>query len=80
MVGTQSVGQVWVSPVKQGLRRLQSIAEVNATCGCHIGYIHRDDFALKRIYGENVLERIPVNWPGIDPEMTRPLLYNERDL
>ena len=52
----------------------------NATCGCHIGYIHRDDFALKRIYGENVLERIPVNWPGIDPEMTRPLLYNERDL
>jgi MoaA/NifB/PqqE/SkfB family radical SAM enzyme len=44
----------------------------NATCGCHIGYVHRDEFALHRIYGEHVLERIPTNWPEIDAEMSIP--------
>ncbi len=31
----------------------------NATCGCHIGYVHLDDLALYRTYGGGVLERIP---------------------
>ncbi len=31
----------------------------NATCGCHIGYVHLDDLALYRTYGHGVLERIP---------------------
>ncbi len=31
----------------------------NATCGCHIGYVHLDDLALYRTYGSGVLERIP---------------------
>ncbi|MEN7550535.1 STM4011 family radical SAM protein [Rapidithrix thailandica] len=35
---------------------------VNATCGCHIGYVHMDKLKLYELYGEGVLERIPDNW------------------
>jgi hypothetical protein len=31
----------------------------NATCGCHIGYVHLDELALYRTYGSGILERIP---------------------
>jgi hypothetical protein len=31
----------------------------NATCGCHIGYVHLDALALSETYGRGVLERIP---------------------
>ncbi|TWU17857.1 STM4011 family radical SAM protein [Allorhodopirellula heiligendammensis] len=44
----------------------------NATCGCHIGYVHRDDFELDRVYGGNLLERIPNHWPDVDSTMTHP--------
>lgn len=32
----------------------------NETCGCHIGYVHLDNLHLYEIFGEGVLERIPV--------------------
>ncbi len=35
----------------------------NATCGCHIGYVHLDELALYRTFGDGVLERIPVSAP-----------------
>jgi MoaA/NifB/PqqE/SkfB family radical SAM enzyme len=38
---------------------LQERACPNATCGCHIGYVHLDELALYRTYGSGVLERIP---------------------
>jgi MoaA/NifB/PqqE/SkfB family radical SAM enzyme len=31
----------------------------NATCGCHIGYVHLDDLDLYRTFGAGILERIP---------------------
>lgn len=31
----------------------------NATCGCHIGYVHMDKLALSTTYGDGILERIP---------------------
>ena len=31
----------------------------NATCGCHIGYVHLDDLGLYDVFGDGVLERIP---------------------
>jgi MoaA/NifB/PqqE/SkfB family radical SAM enzyme len=31
----------------------------NATCGCHIGYVHLDYLKLYDVYGAGVLERIP---------------------
>jgi hypothetical protein len=31
----------------------------NATCGCHIGYVHLDELRLYPVFGDGVLERIP---------------------
>ena len=31
----------------------------NATCGCHIGYVHLDELGLYAVFGDGVLERIP---------------------
>ena len=45
--------------------RLASKRCPNTTCGCHIGYVNRNDFHLDRLYGDNILERIPENWPKI---------------
>lgn len=44
----------------------------NRTCGCHIGYVYRDEFQLERLYGDNLLERIPAGWPQQNREMTKP--------
>ena len=35
-----------------------------ATCGCHIGYVHRPELKLYQLFGDNVLERIPGDWPA----------------
>jgi MoaA/NifB/PqqE/SkfB family radical SAM enzyme len=40
----------------------------NATCRCHIGYVHRHDLALYDVYGAGVLERVPRRLPmAADP-------------
>ena len=31
----------------------------NATCGCHIGYVHMNELGLYEVFGDGVLERIP---------------------
>jgi hypothetical protein len=31
----------------------------NATCGCHIGYVHLDHLELGKVFGSGILERIP---------------------
>ncbi len=53
-------------------KRLSPTVCPNATCGCHIGYVYRDDFALHQLYGDNLLERIPSEWPEINLKMTAP--------
>jgi hypothetical protein len=35
----------------------------NATCGCHIGYVHLDHLELAAVYGDGVLERVPRRLP-----------------
>lgn len=32
----------------------------NATCGCHIGYVHLEELGLDRVFGDGLLERIPL--------------------
>ncbi len=32
----------------------------NPTCGCHIGYVHLERLGLNAVYGDGLLERIPV--------------------
>lgn len=40
--------------------RLSSRPCTNAVCGCHIGYVHLDELELDKVYGEGLLERIPI--------------------
>ena len=35
-------------------------------CDCHIGYVHRPELDLYRLFGDGVLERIPAAWPRVD--------------
>lgn len=35
----------------------------NDTCGCHIGYVHLDRLGLGAVFGDGVLERVPVTLP-----------------
>lgn len=44
--------------------RLRPSACINESCGCHIGYVHLKPLKLDQVYGENLLERIPQDWPA----------------
>lgn len=43
-------------------RRLSDTPCPNATCGCHIGYVHLSELKQQSIYGDQILERIPKDW------------------
>jgi MoaA/NifB/PqqE/SkfB family radical SAM enzyme len=38
----------------------------NATCGCHIGYVYLRDLALDRVFGEGILDRVPLEKPAAE--------------
>jgi len=52
----QVIGNLYDGSFEASLRER---ACPNATCGCHIGYVHLDDLDLYRTYGTGILERIP---------------------
>lgn len=58
--------------------KLSPSACPNNTCGCHIGYVHRDDFPLDRLFEDDVLARIPGQWPEIDHALTDPAITTIR--
>jgi hypothetical protein len=41
---------------------LQPRACTNATCGCHIGYVHLDYLELGKVFGSGLLERVPLEF------------------
>lgn len=43
---------------------LQERACTNPTCGCYIGYVHMDRLQLAAVYGNGLLERIPLHFTG----------------
>jgi hypothetical protein len=46
----------------------------NATCGCHIGYVHMPELGLYEVFGEGVLERVPARPVWQDPpDLDHPL-------
>lgn len=56
------IGNIYETHFADGLRSRSCPA---ATCGCHIGYIHRPELHLDTLYGPGLLERIPVRWPEL---------------
>lgn len=49
----------------------------NATCGCHIGYVHLDPLGLYPTFEGGVLERVPAGWPDA-PRRSLPLVSPPR--
>lgn len=50
------IGNIYTSDLSDVLKpRLCT----NATCGCHIGYIHLEELGQSEVYGDGLLERIP---------------------
>jgi hypothetical protein len=56
----EPIGNVYSPDWRDALRRR---ACPNDTCSCHIGYVHLERLRQDLIYGDNLLERIPVRWP-----------------
>lgn len=52
----EPIGNIYESGFENALRERPC---TNATCGCHIGYVHLNDLGLYEVFGEGVLERIP---------------------
>lgn len=53
----QQIGNFYSADWEQAL---QPRTCTNSSCGCHIGYIHMPKLDLYSVYGEGLLERIPV--------------------
>jgi hypothetical protein len=57
-VGTP-IGNIYSDDWRTGLRARSC---PNAVCSCHIGYVYLEPLRQDLIYGQNVLERIPLDW------------------
>lgn len=51
------IGNLYESGWKEALQERPC---ENETCGCHIGYVHLDHLRLYEVFGQGVLERVPV--------------------
>ncbi len=52
----------------------------NSTCGCHIGYVHRPEGKLHQLFGKNLLERIPDQWPELNHDFINQATEQKNDL
>ncbi len=50
------IGNIYAHDFEQALRPRVC---TNATCGCHIGYVHMPALRLYEVFGDGMLERIP---------------------
>ena len=54
----EPIGNIYADDFQTALRERRC---TNATCGCHIGYVHMDRLQLYEIYRDGLLERIPAS-------------------
>lgn len=69
----EPIGNIYAADFEQCLRPRRCI---NATCGCHIGYIHMPELGLADVYGDGLLERIPRDFGPVE----RPVVVSLRDV
>jgi MoaA/NifB/PqqE/SkfB family radical SAM enzyme len=50
------IGNIYTKELDEHLRKRPC---PNQTCGCHIGYVHMPSLKLERVFGANILERVP---------------------
>jgi hypothetical protein len=53
---SEPIGNIYEDGFAESLRPRPC---TNATCGCHIGYVHMPDLKLYSVFGSGVLERVP---------------------
>jgi MoaA/NifB/PqqE/SkfB family radical SAM enzyme len=58
------IGNLYAPDFEQALKPR---ACTNATCGCHIGYVHLDYLELHKVFGAGLLERVPASLPAHSP-------------
>jgi hypothetical protein len=61
----QIIGNIYESDFPACLKSRLCLAP---TCGCHIGYVHRPELGLDALYGDDLLDRIPTQWPKVDAQ------------
>lgn len=52
----EPIGNIYERDFERALRPRQC---TNATCGCHIGYVHLKPLGLDGVFGDGILERVP---------------------
>lgn len=55
----EPIGNIYDADFERCLRERPC---ANATCGCHIGYVHLDRLKLHDTFGDGVLERVPLGY------------------
>ena len=55
----EKIGNIYQENFEQALKPRTC---VNDTCKCHIGYVHLDELKQDLIYGDGILERIPLEF------------------
>jgi sulfatase maturation enzyme AslB (radical SAM superfamily) len=55
---TAAIGNIYEPGFEQALSDRPC---TNSTCHCHIGYVHLEELGLDELFGDRVLERIPLN-------------------
>ncbi len=63
------IGNIYEPNFADGLKTRLCTA---ASCGCHIGYIHRPELKQDELYGVGLLERIPSGWPAVTADFAKP--------
>jgi hypothetical protein len=53
----QPIGNIYEPQFEMNLRARPCS---NETCGCHIGYVHMEELQLDSVFGDGILERIPI--------------------
>ncbi len=56
----EPLGSLYAPDFAEALRQRPC---TNETCGCHIGYVHLPHLKLYEVFGDGVLERVPVQKP-----------------
>lgn len=55
----QKIGNIYEENFE---KKLKPQLCINQTCGCHIGYVHMNEHQLDKVYGDGILERIPLKF------------------
>jgi MoaA/NifB/PqqE/SkfB family radical SAM enzyme len=64
------IGNIYDADFEQNLYQCPQPC-TNTSCGCHIGYIHMPELKLDQVFGDGMLERVPVQaiWhQGFNPQ------------